>query len=163
MESNITHLKDKGHLLVLASILGLPSSMFLWPLLMAGVTSRSLEVSAYILPISVVFIYFIYRVYASSKKKILISDAGLLVEELSPHSIPWNDILSVKIVEQPILRGPTAQWLMLKTKYDDKFSSKLTKNINNVVLGNGVVACNLTTYIDNAEIVKSNINERIRP
>ena len=163
MDSIIVHQKDTGHLAILAVIAVLPSSIFLWPLFMGGITYRSLEVSAYILPISAFFMYLMYGLYRSSKNKIVLSGDGLLIEDLSSKIIPWADLNSVKVVDQPVLRGPAAQWLVIKTKYDSKFSSKATRKVNQYMVGGGVPSCNLTTYIDSPEAVLSNIRTRIIP
>ena len=162
MDSIIIHKKDVGHLAILAVIAILPSSIFLWPLFMGGVTSRSLEISAYMLPVSAFFMYLMYGLYRSSKNKIELSRDGLLIEDLSSQAIPWADIKSVKVVKQPMYRGATAQWLVINTKYDSKFSSKAIRKMNQYMLG-GVPSCNLTTYIDPPEIVQSNIRSRIMP
>jgi len=163
MDSIIVHKKDIGHLAILAVLAALPASIFLWPFFMGGITFRSLVVAAYILPISALFMYLMYGLYRTSKNKIVISGEGLLIEDLTSQSIPWGDIHSVKVVKQPMLRGPTAQWLVLKTKYDDKFSSKFARKMNQYMVGGGVPSCNLTTYIDSVGLIKSNIQARLRP
>src|SRR5690606_4289992 len=70
----------------------------------------------------------------------------LLVEDLSIHRIPWAEIRDVRVVQQPHLRGPTANWLVLHLKDQRRFSSKLVQKANNLLLGGGLPACNLTVY-----------------
>lgn len=163
MESEIIHKKDSSHLIVLSVVMTLPASIFLWPLFMAGVTTRAIEVAVYISPVSAFFMFVIYRLYKASKNRIVLSNKGLLIEDLTSEYIPWSDIFSVNAVEQPIYRDPTAHWLVLKTKYDGKFSSKLVRKMNNYLVGGGVPLCNLTTYKDPVDLVQSNIQERLKP
>ena len=163
MESNIIHKKNIGHLLVLSLVMALPASIFLWPLFMAGVTSRAMEVAVYIFPVSAFFMFVIYRLYKTSKNRIVISDKGLLIEDLTSEYIPWSDIFSVNVVKQPVYRGPTAHWLVLKTKFDSKFSSKFVRKMNDYLVSGGVPSCNLTAYKDPVDLVQSNIQERLKP
>jgi hypothetical protein len=163
MESDIIHKKDSGHLIVLSVVMALPASIFLWPLFMVGVTTRAMEVAVYIFPVSAFFIFVIYRLYKTSKNRIVLSNKGLLIEDLTSEYIPWSDIFSVNVVEQPVYRGPTAHWLVLKTKYDGKFSSKFVLKMNDYLVGGGVPSCNLTTYKDPVDLVQSNIQGRLKP
>lgn len=163
MESNIIYKKDIGHLVVLSVVMALPVSIFLWPLFMAGFTIKAMEVAVYIFPLSAFFIFVIYRLYKTSKNRIVLSDKGLLIEDLTSEYIPWSDIVSVNVVEQPVYRGPTAHWLVLKTKYDSKFSSKFVRKMNDYLVGGGVPSCNLTTYKAPVDLIKSNIQERLKP
>ena len=163
MESDIIHKKDIGHLVVLSVILAIPASIFLWPLFIAGVTTRAMEVGVYTFPVSAFFMFGIYRLYKISKNRIVLSDKGLLIEDLTSEYIPWSDIFSIAVVEQPVYHGPTANWLVLKTKYDGKFSSKFVRRMNDYLVGGGVPSCNLTTYRDPVDLVKSNIQGRLKP
>ncbi len=163
MESDIIHKKDSGHLIVLSVVMALPASIFLWPLFIAGVTTRAMEVAVYIFPVSAFFMFVIYRLYKTSKNRIFLSHKGLLIEDLTSEFIPWSDILSVDVVEQPVYRGATAHWLVLKTKYDGKFSSKFVRRMNDHLVGGGVPSCNLTAYKDPVDLVWSNIQGRLKP
>lgn len=162
MESDIIHKKDIAHLAFLSVVMAIPASIFLWPIFIAGVTTRAMEVAVYIFPVSAFFMFVIYRLYKTSKNRIVLSDKGLLIEDLTSEYIPWSDIFSVSVVEQPVFRGPTAHWLVLKTKYDGKFSGKFVRKKNGYLVG-GVPSCNLTSYKDPVGLVQSNIQRRLDP
>lgn len=161
MTSSTIYRKDGGHLLVVASILLLPASIFIWPIVMGGFTERAITVSIYISPISLFFIYAIFRIHSSSKKKIIVSERGLTVEELSPTPIPWDHIYGVQVVNQPVYRGPTARWLVLNTKYDEKYSNKALRKLNKLMV-DGVPSCNLTTYREEPEAIEACIRSNLK-
>lgn len=130
----------------IAVLVCLPASIFLWPLFMRGFDPTALEISAYTFPVSALFLYFLYGLWSSCRRKIVLDSYGLLVEDLSIHRIPWAEIRDVRVVQQPHLRGPTANWLVLHLKDQRRFSSKLVQKANNLLLGGGLPACNLTVY-----------------
>lgn len=131
---------------VLAVLICLPASIFLWPLFMRGLDPRALEISAYTFPMSALFLYFLYRLWSSCRRKIVLANQGLLVEDLSIHPVPWAEILDVRVVRQPLFRGPTAYWLVLHLKDQSRFCSKGVLKANNLLVGGGLPACDLTTY-----------------
>lgn len=146
MDEKVTFEKDGGHMAVVAVLVCLPASIFLWPIFMRGFDPRALEISAYAFPVSALFLYFLYGLWSSCRRKIVLDNHGLLVEDLSIHRIPWAEIRDVRVVQQPHLRGPTANWLVLHLKDQRRFSSKLVQKANNLLLGGGLPACNLTVY-----------------
>lgn len=162
MEESIVYEKDVGHLGMLAVLLCLPASIFLWPLFMGGLTARALEVSVYAFPVSAFFVYSLYGLHVYSRRKIVLDNAGLLVEDLSVHSIPWPDILDVRIVQQPVPQGPTASWLVLHVKDPRRYSSKFIQKANRLLVGGGVPACNLATYNERPEVIRTAILARLR-
>lgn len=146
MDEKVIFEKDGGHIGVLAALIGLPASMFLWPLFMRGFAPRALEISAYIFPVSALFLFLLYRLRTSFRRKIVLDNHGLLVEDLSDCPISWSDIRDIRVVQQPMLRGPTANWLVLHLKDQRRFSSRFVQKANNLLLGGGAPVCNLTTY-----------------
>ena len=140
--------KDRSRILLLASIflfLGILVQSYI--LYRGGFSDKTVEVSLYFLPITLLLIYFSVSIYRISCKKIVLDEEGLIVQDFCNDKIPWGHIKNASVKSQYIPRGGSACWLIIKTKNDAQYASSKINKLNKSLLGiNGIPVCNLSAY-----------------
>ena len=127
----------------------------------AGITEKSIEITMYTLPLTLLFSFFGGAIIRSVKRKIKLSDTGIIVEDFSKNEIPWTEIKSVKINSQILPKGGMAYWLTLGTENNNKYVNKTVQKLNTLLGIHGIPICNLSTYNVNNDLLLNKINNHI--
>lgn len=153
--------KEKGWLVILMAMF---LALALWAhgyiFWKGGISAEALKIHAYTAPVSALFTLFAFGIYRSLKRRLVISEAGLLVEDFSQIEFPWQVIHSASIQSQFMSRIGTIHWLVLYTKKDGAYASRIARHLNKLVDLNGIPVCNLAIYKGDPEAIVREINRR---
>lgn len=153
--------KDKSGLSFLIAVMViLPIYIHSYVVWKAGLSSVAFNLHLYIFPFSVLFFLLAYNIFRSLKKRVIISESGILVEDFSPVEFPWKIVNRASIKSQLLPRGGACHWLVLHTNCDAEYANRKVLKPNKIVGINGVPVCNLASYKGNAENVIAAINAR---